>query len=66
MLKVESPNIDIGIVCSDFEASSHFFKDTLGLEIEIEAEVLVPSVPAIRFGLAPRRFRHVRLRAGIR
>ena len=64
MLIVESPNIDIGIVCSDFEASPHFFKDTLGLEIE--AEILVPAVSAIRFGLAPRRFRHVRLRAGIR
>ena len=27
MLKVESPNVDIGMACSDFEASLHFYKD---------------------------------------
>ena len=62
MLKVERPNIDIGLVCSDFEASLHFYRDVLGLEVF--AEVLVPAEAATRFGLAPRGFRHVRLKAG--
>ena len=62
MVKVERPTIDIGLVCSDFEASLHFYKDILGLEIA--AEVLVPDEGAIKFGLAPRGFRHVRMRAG--
>lgn len=62
MVKVERPNIDVGLVCSDFEASLHFYRDILGLEIF--AEVLVPSEAAVRFGLAPRGFRHVRLKAG--
>ena len=62
MVKVEHPTIDIGLVCSDFEASLHFYKDILGLEIA--AEVLVPDDVATGLGLAPRGFRHVRMRAG--
>ena len=61
-IEVERPNIDIGIVCSDFEASLHFYRDVLGLDVF--AEVQVPAEPAIKFGLAPRGFRHVRLKAG--
>ena len=62
MVKVERPTIDIGLVCSDFEASLHFYRDILGLEIA--AEVLVDDEGATKFGLAPRGFRHVRMRAG--
>ena len=61
-IEVERPNIDIGIVCSDFEASLHFYRDVLGLDVF--AEVQVPAEPAIKFGLAPRGFRHVGLKAG--
>ena len=62
MVRVERPNIDVGLVCSNFNESLHFYRDILGLEIA--AEVLVPDEPAIKFGLAPRGFRHVRLKAG--
>jgi len=62
MVKVERPTIDIGLVCSDFEASLHFYRDILGLEIAVE--VMVDDEGATKFGLAPRGFRHVRMKLG--
>ena len=61
-VEVERTNIDIGIVCSDFEASLRFYRDILGLQVF--AEVQVPAEPAVELGLAPSGFRHVRFKAG--
>ena len=62
MVKLVRPNIDIAIRCSHFEESLRFYHDILGLEIV--ADVQVPTEVATRFGVAPRGFRQVRLRAG--
>jgi len=62
MLKLTHPTIDIAIVCSDFAKSLHFYRDCLGLEIAADLEI--PADVARGAGLAPRAFRHVRLRAG--
>ena len=55
-------NVDIAIVCHDFERSLHFYHDIMGLEIAVDTRI--PSDLATTVGLAPRGFRHVRLRAG--
>jgi glyoxylase I family protein len=54
--------IDIGIVCSDFDNSLHFYRDQLGLEVALDIEI--PASTAVGAHLAPRKFRQVRLRAG--
>ena len=33
MFALEHPTIDIGIVCSNFEESLHFYRDLLGMEV---------------------------------
>jgi glyoxylase I family protein len=62
MLGLTHPVIDIAIVCSDFASSAHFYQDCLGLEVA--ADVQVSPAVASGAGLAPRGFRHLRLRAG--
>ena len=61
MVKLARPNIDVALTCSHFEESLRFYHDILGLEIV--GDVHVPSEVATRFGVAPRGFRQVRLRA---
>jgi len=62
MLALTRPIVDIAIVCSDFEKSLHFYRDCLGLEVA--ADLQIPKDVATGAGLAPRAFRHVRLKAG--
>lgn len=62
MFKLTRSNIDLGLVCSNFDASLRFYRDILGLEVV--AEVHIPAETAIKVGLAPRKFRQVRLQAG--
>ncbi len=62
MAKITGKAVDIAIVCSDFEASLHFYRDLLGLEVF--KEVQIPDDLARQLGLAPRGFRQVRLQAG--
>ena len=38
MFTLKHPTIDIGIVCSDFEMSLHFYHDLLGLEIALDIQ----------------------------
>lgn len=54
--------VDIGIVCSDFEASLHFYRDLL--ELPVALDIQIPAEVAVGAGLAPRPFRQVRLQAG--
>jgi len=61
-LKLTRPTVDIAFVCSDFEASLRFYHEQLGLEIVQDLQI--PDAVARGAGLAPRGFRHVRLRAG--
>jgi catechol 2,3-dioxygenase-like lactoylglutathione lyase family enzyme len=56
------PFVDIGIVCSHFEESLHFYRDLLGLPVALEIQI--PAEVAVGAGLAPHPFRQVRLRAG--
>lgn len=56
------PVVDIGIVCSHFDESLRFYHEQLGLEIV--QDIRIPDEVARGAGLAPRGFRHVRLRAG--
>ena len=62
MLQMINPAVDLGIVCSDFDASLHFYRNQLGfaevLDIQIPAEVATGAC------LAPGPFRQVRLQAG--
>ena len=62
MFELTRSNIDLGLVCSNFDASLHFYRNILGLEVV--AEVHIPSETAIKAGLAPRKFRQIRLQAG--
>ena len=62
MVNINRPNVDIGIVCSNFQDSITFYRDTLGLPV-VE-EVRVSDEMAIESGLAPSGFRQVRLKAG--
>jgi glyoxylase I family protein len=61
-LKLTHSNVDIAIVCSDFEKSLRFYHEQLGLEIV--QDIQIPDEVAVGASLAPRGFRHVRLRAG--
>lgn len=61
-LKLTHPRVDIAIVCSHFEESLRFYHEQLGLEIV--QDIGIPEQVAVGAVLAPRGFRHVRLRAG--
>lgn len=56
------PFVDIGIVCSNFDESLHFYRDLLGLPLALDIQI--PEEVAVGAGLAPRPFRQVRLKAG--
>ncbi len=62
MFTMKHPVVDIGIVCSNFEESFHFYHDLLGLEIALDIQI--PESVAIGACLAPSAFRQVRLKAG--
>ncbi len=62
MFTLKHPTIDIGIVCSDFEKSLHFYHDLLGLEIALDIQI--PEETATGACLAPMGFRQLRLKAG--
>ncbi len=62
MFTLRHPVIDLGIVCSDFDESLHFYRDLLGLKVV--HEIQVAGDLAKELGLAPRKFRQVRLKAG--
>ena len=59
---LQHPIIDLGIVCSNFDHSLHFYRDLLGLEVARDIDI--PESTAVGARLAPRKFRQVRLRAG--
>ena len=61
-LKFTHPVVDVAIVCSHFEESLRFYHEQLGLEIVQDLQI--PDAVARGAALAPRGFRHVRLRAG--
>ncbi len=54
--------VDVGIVCSHFEESLHFYRDLLGLSVVFDIDI--PASVAVGAKLAPRPFRQVRLQAG--
>lgn len=58
----QRPFVDIGIVCSHFEESLHFYRDLLGLPLALDIQI--PREVAVGAGLAPGPFRQVRLKAG--
>jgi glyoxylase I family protein len=62
VLELSHPVADLGLVCSDFDASLRFYRDLLGFEEVME--IHIPEEIAIGAGLAPRGFRQVRLQAG--
>ena len=33
MLNMKHPTVDLGLVCSDFDAAYHFYHDLLGMEV---------------------------------
>jgi len=62
MLKLKHPVVDLGIVCSNFEESFHFYHELLGMEIALDIQI--PEEVATGACLAPAAFRQVRLQAG--
>ena len=62
LLNMVHPADDLGIVCSDFDASLHFYRDLLGFEVVLDIQI--PESVAIGALLAPSKFRQVRLQAG--
>ena len=62
MVELNRPNVDIAIMCNNFEESLRFYRDLLGLEVAMD--INVPDDVARKAGLAPNGFRQVRLRAG--
>jgi catechol 2,3-dioxygenase-like lactoylglutathione lyase family enzyme len=62
MFTLKHPAIDLGIVCSDFDEAYHFYHDLLGLEVVLDIQISQDL--ATGAGLAPRKFRQVRLKAG--
>ncbi len=62
MFKLKHPVIDIGIVCSNFAESLHFYRDMLGLAVALDIQI--PAGTAKGACLAPEGFRQIRLRAG--
>ena len=61
-MEFAQPVVDVAIMCSDFEASLHFYHECLGLKIVHETNI--SDEAATKFGLAPRGFHQVRVRAG--
>ena len=61
-LNMVHPAVDLGIVCSDFDASLHFYRDLLGFEVVLDIQI--PESVAVGAQLAPSKFRQVRLQAG--
>lgn len=62
MFNMVHPAADLGIVCSNFNQSLHFYRDLLGFEEVFEIEI--PANIATSSHLAPRGFRQIRLKAG--
>ena len=62
MLPLKHPIVDLGLVCSDFDESFHFYHNLLGFDIVLDFEI--PENVATGARLAPRGFRQVRLKAG--
>lgn len=62
MFKLVHPVVDIGVICSNFEKSFHFYHDLLGMEVAIEA--YIPGEFTRKIKLTPDGFRQVRLQAG--
>ena len=62
MFDLKHPTIDIGIDCSNFRESLHFYHDLLGLEIVLDIQI--PEETATGACLAPQGFRQIRLKAG--
>lgn len=62
MFDMKHPVVDLGIVCSDFDESLHFYHELLGMEIALDIQI--PDEVATGACLAPRAFRQVRLQAG--
>lgn len=62
VLKLTHPTVDIALVCSNFQESLRFYHEQLGFEIV--QDIQIPDEVARGAGLAPRGFRHVRVRAG--
>lgn len=58
----QRPFVDIGIVCSHFDESLHFYRDLLGLPVVVDIQI--PESVAVGAKLAPRPFRQLRLKAG--
>ena len=53
MLRMQKrPIVDIGIVCSNFDESLHFYRDLLGFHVVLDFEI--PEDTAVSAGLAPR------------
>lgn len=61
-LAPKRPFVDVGIVCSHFDESLHFYRDLLGLPLALDIQI--PEEVAVGARLAPRPFRQVRLKAG--
>ena len=62
MVSLVRPNVEICIVCSDFQESLRFYHELLGLEIVMD--INIDGGFASEVGLAPRGFRQVRMMAG--
>jgi len=62
VVKLSRPNVDICIICHDFDESLRFYHEIMGLEIVLD--LAVPEDVATGAGLAPRGFRQVRVKAG--
>ena len=62
MFEMKHPVVDLGLVCSDFDASLHFYRDLLGMEVALDIQI--PASTATGARLAPSGFRQVRLQAG--
>ena len=62
MFPMKHPVVDLGVVCSNFDESLHFYRDLLGMEVALDIDI--PEAVATGARLAPRAFRQVRLQAG--
>jgi len=60
--ELSASQIDISVVCSDFDEAVGFYRDKLGLKVHVD--LAIPEKLAVPSGLAPAAFRHLRLRAG--
>ena len=62
MVKLLKDNLDICIVCNDFEESLRFYRDIMGFEVYMD--VNIDAETATQLDLAPKEFRQVRMKAG--